>query len=143
MKDKTLLKNLVIILGLVACLAVFYATGRWVEDSRALKSSKQEDKAFQEAFSAVEVHAQSAFAFDLSKGKTFYAKAENDKQPIASLTKIMTALTVLDKLNEESVVIMPDGSWRAYDLIKFMLISSSNDAAMALFATHPGALVED
>src|SRR3989344_5668265 len=122
MKDKALLKSLVTILVLIAFLSVVYAVGNWIKDSRALKISNHETTIFQEVFNNIEIHAQSAFVFDLFNGKVFYSKDENKKLPIASLTKIMTALEVL---------------------VKFMVLSSSNDAASAFSVRYPGNLVAD
>lgn len=157
MKDKALLKSLVTILVLIAFLSVVYAVGNWIKDSRALKISNHETTILQEVFNNIEIHAQSAFVFDLFNGKVFYSKDENKKLPIASLTKIMTALVVLDKFDKESIIVIPtealkttgddglkaDEGWRVEDLVKFMLLSSSNDAASAFSVRYPGNLVAD
>ena len=77
----------------------------------------------------------------------FFKRQENEKFPIASLTKLMTALIVLDnyKLSDkikitEAVVkqegeagqLKPDEILSVKDLLYITLIESSNDAAYAL-----------
>jgi len=91
--------------------------------------------------------AKSAIAYDLDSGIVLYSKNLDEKLPIASLTKLMTALIVVKsgKLNSEVIIAKSEqgviGSTMglvigekitANNLLKGMLISSSNDAALAL-----------
>ncbi len=100
--------------------------------------------------------AKAAMAFDLNSGTILYSKNFDHKLPIASLTKLMTALVVLNRadLNQSIVVTRADqttvGSTvglvvgeeiRIRDLLKALLIPSANDAALAL-ANHVGGNLE-
>jgi len=94
---------------------------------------------------------------DASTGNTLYAKNEKEVTPIASITKVMTAMVVLDaKLPlEEAIQItsedidlikntrsrLPVGShFRRDDLMRLALMASDNRAASALGRSYPGGL---
>src|SRR5687768_4982727 len=94
--------------------------------------------------------AKSAMAYDFDTGTVLYSKNLDDKLPVASLTKLMTALVVskhfeLDKVIEiEKKDLTSTGSTiglttgekiTIIDLLKALLIPSANDAALAL-ANH-------
>jgi len=91
--------------------------------------------------------AKAALAFDLDSGTILYSKNLDENLPIASLTKLMTALVVVKQKNLDDIVTVPwqaqgvPGSTiglirgeriRVRDLLSAMLIPSSNDAALAL-----------
>ncbi len=94
---------------------------------------------------------------DPTTGQTLYAKNADEVTPIASITKLMTAMVVLDaKLPlEEPVQIttedidllkntksrLPIGShFRRDDLMRLALMASDNRAASALGRNYPGGL---
>jgi serine-type D-Ala-D-Ala endopeptidase (penicillin-binding protein 7) len=106
-----------------------------------------------------EIFLRSAVALvqDASSGETLYAKKDNAVLPIASITKLMTAIVILEaNLNlEQRVAISGDD----YDLVKgtrsrlrpgtmltrdelllLALMSSENRAAAALGRTYPGGI---
>lgn len=93
------------------------------------------------------INAKAAIAVDLKNGYVLYEKNIHNNLPIASLTKLMTAIIVLEENNPSDVVKVSknasrtDGSkiWLAPDekitvenLLYAALIPSANDAAMAL-----------
>lgn len=93
------------------------------------------------------INAKAAIAVDLKNGYILYEKNIHNNLPIASLTKLMTAIIVLEENNVSDVVKVTrnatriDGSkiWLAPDekitienLLYAALIPSANDAAMAL-----------
>ncbi len=95
----------------------------------------------------VQLQAKSALALDLNTGTDLYAVNIQERLPIASLTKLMTAMVVADKVNKDLLVtIMPEdvnvvGSKMdlvagekitVENLLYGLLIPSSNDAAQAL-----------
>lgn len=99
---------------------------------------------------AVSVKAESAIVWDLKERRVLYAKQPDTEQPLASLTKLMTALVAAELANkeegEEAVIsrqhldalgesgLTSGQTWDVRDLISFMLIESSNDAARAVAA---------
>lgn len=95
----------------------------------------------------IEVSAKSAIVTDQSVSKIFYQKDISEKLPIASLTKLMTAVAVFENKNTSEVVkiseeaVLQEGEagrltvgeeLTLKNLIKAMLIESSNDAAYAI-----------
>lgn len=93
------------------------------------------------------IAATAALVYDARSSRLLYAKNTSTQLPIASLTKILTAATVLDLLNLDDVAtiektaIRVDGEKQdlyagekitVRNLVSFMLVPSSNDAAYAL-----------
>ena len=94
-----------------------------------------------------EVSAKSAVVYDTRSGRILYEKKISDKLPIASLTKVLTAVVVRENLNQNDIITIASDSIKVdgekqdlylgerisvQNLIKLMLIESSNDAAYAL-----------
>ncbi len=92
------------------------------------------------------VTAQSAIIYDVPSGTVLYAKNEAVQLPLASITKLMTAVVVRETLQSDDVIaIAPealerDGDsgllaqqlWRVGSLLDLTLVESSNDGAQAL-----------
>jgi len=94
-----------------------------------------------------EIEAKSAIVFDIEKNKILYEKEIDRILPIASLTKIMTALIVLENIELDETIIISEKAVKAYgdagdlivkekisiiNLLHALLMESSNDAATAL-----------
>ncbi|MGL4600971.1 MAG: D-alanyl-D-alanine endopeptidase [Plesiomonas sp.] len=105
--------------------------------------------------SSLKLASASALVVDTQKGKTLYAKNPNKVVPIASVTKLMTALVVLDAKQNLNEVITVDQRDRdtlknTHSRIKFgtkitrrdalllALMSSENRMASALGRHYPG-----
>ena len=82
-----------------------------------------------------------------SDGTMIYGKNVDEQLSVASVAKLLTALVVLDNLESDAIVEVTKNAVRTYgengdlvvgeklsvyDLLQIMLISSSNDAAVAL-----------
>ena len=91
--------------------------------------------------------ARSALIYNPDNGKVVYSKNMSVKRPVASLTKIMTAIVVLDhlklakkvsvskkaSLTQPSKVYLVRGEqYTVQDLLYAMLLNSGNDAAVCL-----------
>ncbi|KND48960.1 MAG: D-alanyl-D-alanine carboxypeptidase (penicillin-binding protein 5/6) [Parcubacteria bacterium C7867-005] len=97
-------------------------------------------------FDSVEINAKAAYVFDIRENKIIYSKNESERLPLASLTKVMSALVAISIAPEESVItitnkaIRTDGDsglrvgerWSLKDLLDFSLTSSSNDGTKAV-----------
>lgn len=97
---------------------------------------------------SVSIIARAAFVQNLRTGEVLYAKNENERLPLASLTKLMTALVVSEKVSNDTIVqispidIATEGTdtlyegerWNLKNLRDLTLVSSSNDGASALAA---------
>lgn len=93
------------------------------------------------------IDAKSGLVYDTRSGRFLYAKNPRIKLPVASLTKILSAIIVLDNLDLKETVKIPKEVLRVDEekqslylneeitvqsLLKLVLIESSNDAAYAL-----------
>ena len=105
----------------------------------------------------IQLGAVKATVVELNNGNTLYSKHSDWQTPIASLTKLMTALVVVESsldMNEWVMIPEPDRETRknAYsrmrvsstlkrkDLLRLALMSSENLAAYTLAASHPGGV---
>jgi D-alanyl-D-alanine carboxypeptidase (penicillin-binding protein 5/6) len=93
------------------------------------------------------VHAPTAILINLSTGRVVFSKHPDLRRPVASLTKILTAMVVLERANLSDVVVVSrkaartppiDVGLRAKerisvrDLLYGLLLWSGNDTAVAL-----------
>lgn len=90
---------------------------------------------------------RAALVFDLKKNKILYEEKIDKILPIASITKLMTALIVLNNIDIEEITVISEEAIAAYgvkgglvinekisvkNLLYALLMESSNDAAMVL-----------
>ena len=102
------------------------------------------------------VEAAAAVLVDTATGVVLFDRAMHERRPMASTTKIMTALVALESSQPDDLVTIPetvteaDGSslcltpgerLTMHDLLAGLLIGSANDAAVAV-AVHIGGSVE-
>lgn len=107
--------------------------------------------------SAMSLGSKHAIVIDEATGKVLFEKNASDIVPIASLTKLMTAMVVLDArldmhehivITEEDVDVLKFSSSRVpvgavltrLNLLELALMSSDNRAAHALARTYPGGI---
>jgi len=97
-------------------------------------------------FAETEIQANIAAVWDIEEQRFLYQKNINQQVPLASLTKLMTALIATENLENDEIVTfdhqarqlddslsLPIGSkWRSSDLIDLLLIRSSNAASRAI-----------
>ncbi len=105
----------------------------------------------------IQSSAKVALIYDLTGKKVLFAKAENESVPVASLTKLMTALVILQQHSPNEIVIIPDGlpklanddqklniqpgeKFILSDLTNALLIYSANDVANALAVWDSGSI---
>jgi len=93
-------------------------------------------------FSEINISAKAAYVYDARTKEVLFAKNENIRLPLASLTKIMSALVARDispsygniVISEDAIKtegdsgLYPDENWSLNNLLDFSLITSSNDA---------------
>jgi D-alanyl-D-alanine carboxypeptidase (penicillin-binding protein 5/6) len=93
------------------------------------------------------VTAPSAIVIEVSSGEAACAKDAEDERPVASTTKLMTALVTLERarlgervrtssyrpaIGESVIGLLPGERMAVRDLVRGLLVYSGNDAAMAL-----------
>ena len=110
------------------------------------KNNGEEIVRIKKTFPEVNILAKSAYVWDVENQRVIYAKNEKEPLPLASLTKVMTALVAwesrgdYDKIKITSDSIRQEGDsglaneekWKLKDLIDFSLITSSNDGIYAV-----------
>jgi D-alanyl-D-alanine endopeptidase (penicillin-binding protein 7) len=147
-----LIKRIFWVLPLVVSLSITFP----VYGKAPSNNEESNSKAFDA--SKVTLGSVKAAVFDLKSGEMLFSKHPDWVTPIASITKVMTALVLLDSkqpLNAWLEIPKPDLETRknAYsrmrigsklkrsDLLKVALMSSENLAAYTLAYHHPGGVV--
>lgn len=111
-------------------------------------------KAAQAQFTGVSLTGESAIVVDLSSGEVLFQKEPDAVRPLASITKLMTALVAAERLPRDGAIaitpddLAPEGEsmfvigdeWKIPELLSFTLLTSSNDGARAL-AASAGAVI--
>ncbi|MDB5266316.1 MAG: hypothetical protein JWN89_131 [Parcubacteria group bacterium] len=105
-------------------------------------------------FEDLDLKAKAAYVYDARTGNVLFAKNASARLPLASLTKVMSAVVATDLAPGDSVIVVTkeaisaDGDsglrvgerWSLKNLLDFALTSSSNDGtkavALALGAIH-------
>lgn len=111
------------------------------------------------SFENIQLEAHAAYVFDLNTNQPLFALNENEKLPLASITKLMTAFVARSSASESAIIttarydLETEGDsglrvgerWRMGDLLNLMLIISSNDAAhsVARFIGAEGQISDD
>lgn len=107
-------------------------------------------------FSLLDIKARSAFVFDIKKNHVLYAKDAETTLPLASITKIMTAIVASESLPATSTIsisttdLSQDGDsgllanerWNFKKLLDFTLSVSSNDGASAIASASSPIFIE-
>lgn len=107
-------------------------------------------------FDSVSISAKAAYVFDIQTNRVLFSKNNEAQLPLASITKLMTAVVATEKLSLDSIVSIKQSAlaaegdsglvlgekWNVKDLISFTLLVSSNDGAQAL-AYAAGAINKD
>ncbi len=142
-------KQSVAVVTLVNCFAIFFAGaflfavivyGEKPTQATEQKKFSQKPDPFQSLF----LEAKSVYVFDVSTGEAIFAKNENEKLPLASVTKVMTAL-VASSFPQTMAVRVTDNDlssgvgglrggeeWSLKNLLNYMLVVSSNSGASAI-----------
>lgn len=105
-------------------------------------------------FHQLDLVAKAAVVYDIERNEVVWSKNENESLPLASLTKLMTALVGAETLMPDHEVLITPSSlsangnsglrsgetWLFADLLDFTLLTSSNDGAQAI-AGAAGAMI--
>ena len=112
----------------------------------AEKPKKVVEKIYINPFEHLNLVADSAIVFDVRMNKILFSKNAEERLPLASLTKLMTALVAVSNASENNVVVISPQAiksegdsglrvgerWVLRKLVDFLLTTSSNDGASAL-----------
>lgn len=96
------------------------------------------------------ISARSSLLYDLTTNKTLFEKNSSERVPMASLTKIMTAMIAIesgikefrisnnDLIGEDSMGLSEGEILSLDELLYGLILHSGNDAAEALASNYPG-----
>ncbi|MFA5933722.1 MAG: serine hydrolase [Candidatus Paceibacterota bacterium] len=148
-KWKTLRGDLLFILILSVTLSAFYFIQAHLvlAKERALVVEQIKEASQRAAFfKDMNLQAKAVYVFDITEQKEIFMLRADDPLPLASITKVMTALIALDTAGRDAMVTISDASlkaegnsgllinekWKLANLLKLTLVSSSNDGAEAV-----------
>ncbi len=122
----------------------------------SIKATFFEKKIVFNALSQVTLEAKSVYILDTTRDEVIFEKNATEIKPIASITKIMTAIVALDLWQRGDILsatlpnafyvdgmvqnILLEEKWSVNELVKLMLTKSSNEAGEAFrqFGTQNG-----
>lgn len=139
---------LMLFIALALLLVASYVLGSRVERGDVSTPTRTAS-----VFPTVALRAKGAYVYDARTQTVLYAKNENERLSLASLTKLMAAVVASDISPEYAQVVvtqeairadgdsglLSDERWALRDLLDFSLMSSSNDGIRAV-ALSLGAL---
>ena len=94
-----------------------------------------------------DIHESSVLVYNISQNRIEYSRNAQVQRPIASVTKIMTAMITLDhdkdlgktlRLSTRVGSYLPVQNYNRWQLLQAMLVKSDNAAAETLAADYPG-----
>ena len=102
----------------------------------------------EQRFETIKLKARSAMVWDMQEERPIYEKNSGESLPLASITKIMTAIVASEKVQSDmEIMIEPyfleqhgqsglliNEAWYLKDLIDIIMLTSANDAAYAIAA---------
>ncbi|MCI0532977.1 serine hydrolase [bacterium] len=136
--------------GKTPILPIFAAHAPVSEDGAGEEENPYETA--ENPFASLRLDARAVYVSDLHTGETLFTKNDSTRMPLASLAKLMTALTAEDTAESGGDVrigpyaVAKEGDsgfsigehWRLSDLLKLVLVESSNDGAAAVAAAVGG-----
>jgi D-alanyl-D-alanine carboxypeptidase len=143
-------RSLVLVLICTIILGSLYFYGSAQVQARQI-AFDQKISQFQNPFSNLTLGAKSATVIDMKTGQEIYMHHSSKILPLASITKLMSAMIIMETRElEESVIINKkaldvDGNnnlilgekWNIVDLLKFSVLVSSNDGIVAISDDAP------
>lgn len=140
---KLLLLNIILVVLIVFMFFVIYAELNKLVKKEAITNSEKSGVA---VFDTINLEAKSVYVFDVVKNEVIFKKNEFAQLPLASLTKLMTAITAIELVPKNSLItirkeflkeegdtgLLADESWKLRDLLDFSLMVSSNDGARSI-----------
>jgi serine-type D-Ala-D-Ala carboxypeptidase (penicillin-binding protein 5/6) len=149
---------MIILAGLFSAILIGPKQTANVQDTIDVKTLPTNPSAEEipQSLSDVKVRGKAAYVWDVKGKQVLYAKNEDEVLPLASITKLMTALLAYEiasldtdtKLSTKAIAqeggdgLVAGEEFTMQNLSKLALISSSNDAAYALGAST-GTLLGD
>lgn len=136
--------NIFLVLAVVFMTFLLYQNSLERTDNKVAET--EIEKKSLAVFKNVNVKAKAVLVYDVADKRVLYAKNEGVQLPLASITKLMTALVATELLPKNSNItvkseflreegdsgLLADESWNLKELLDFSLVTSSNDAARSV-----------
>ncbi len=130
-----------------------------VVKARAVKPKAKKEAVVAENNGRLKLASSVAMIVDQTSGATIYSQNAGNQAPIASITKLMTAMVVLDaglSMHEPITITEEDVDWlrgsssrlrvgvtlTRQEMLQLALMASENRAAAALARTYPGGTAQ-
>ena len=150
-----------LLMALLVGVAIF--TVRHVQDENSIVSTIKPITigTHFDQFLGLSLQAKAVYVYDVNDRKILFAKNEEAQLPLASLTKVMTALVIAESVPESTIVTIPQSSvekdkksgvasgiqggdrLKLHDLIGYTLSVSSNGGAGIIAALGSGIQLKD
>jgi D-alanyl-D-alanine carboxypeptidase len=141
-QTKTLYQGVILLCAIVFVVFIFPEENNENSGVTITDVSIEQQKIDNDPFKEVFIEAKSAYVLDIKTGKVLYAKNAEAQLPLASVAKVMVALTstriipdyTLISINSKDLREEGDSGlfvgeeWRLKNLLDFALMVSSNDA---------------
>lgn len=152
-------KILLIVLGSISLLTTLFIYSKQEFEKFSLEKKEQAEKALalenlpKNYFENLNLQAKAVYVYDVQTKKVLYQKNADIPLPLASLTKVMTAIVASERLDsnkqitinsqalkEEGDSGLKEGEkWDLKKLLSYMLVVSSNDGAQSVASVITGA----
>ncbi|HEY0221127.1 MAG TPA: hypothetical protein VGC58_02795 [Candidatus Paceibacterota bacterium] len=134
--------NMMMVISIISLVFIIYTKDSSPEITKADQGSTTTEPVFKD----VSITAKSAYVYDIYNKKVLYKKNEFEQLPLASITKLMMAVTAVELFPKETEIIVRSDflkeegdsglvvneSWKLKDLLDFSLVVSSNDGARSV-----------
>lgn len=148
-QDKLAIITLVGLILLVLCM--FFVNS--IHNN--IQTDEIKHKVVENPFQKVQLTAKASIVWDMKEKKTIYEDNSEKVLPLASITKVMTALSATELVPDYTIVkidkefleeegdsgLFVDEKWKLRDLLNMSLVSSSNDGVRAI-ASAAGAVID-
>ena len=158
-----MIKRISKIFFVIILIMLLFTTHIYADDENEIyeniieESEKQETEAAASSDTKPTINSRRYAVYDRLSGRCIYGKDENKQTAMASTTKIMTSIVVVENCNLDDIVTVTakaagtggsrlglhtDDEIKVLDLLYGLMLKSGNDAAVAL-AIHTSGSVEE
>lgn len=141
---KLFIFNIFLVVAVVFMTFVLYQSSVQKKVEKIVEAKKERKSLA--VFENVNIKAKSAVVYDLAENRVLYSKNPGVQLPLASITKLMTALVATELLPKNSNItvkseflreegdsgLLVNESWNLKELLDFSLVTSSNDGARSV-----------
>mgnify|MGYP002725449810 CR=1 FL=1 len=120
--------------GLVAALLLFVFIYEEPAAISAINSEgeSKEKQSYPNSYYDVVLQAKAAIVYKPHSDEVLFAKNKDVQLPLASITKVMSAIVASESLPKDIKISFAESVWKLGDLLNYTLMVSSNEAATVL-----------